>query len=490
MAKSSRGRDGQPRSTASRRYHGDLGSSIGWPLRRSNRARVWWHSSIHCAGATVAGLLRAERAKPCNTPPAGHRPEQAARGRHRGHPLARSPATQARTRWSSPTRAATTQLRQAVQRRASAGRARRELARPPGELAALGSRLDFTNAHHARELAQRVQCSVPHFCNEFKRHFASSAIEIRHPPAPLAHDRAAARPATIASATSRARSGYDDIHQFSKLFSKHLGCSPRTRRVRLAEAAGAAVCGRAAVQRLSAGQAAAWVFEQPARAGSDRRCAAGQASPPALPGCQQRRLACQGWDGSGPALPAAILAARHRLHCPPGKLGDVHQVDLRCAGKRSSVAGCCGIRQAREEVGQPSRRDQGAPGFEAAGTPRSAKVRTWKRWHRWRCCGARRRSDHDHVNLGEAVAQVAGGHRRSPARPGRIVGAARRGGEEAQGGRPPPPRQVDLHHRHALDRLVKRSTSLVTPPSPPPRMSTCSAAGPDAQAAGWTRHSE
>ncbi len=83
------------------------------------------------------------------------------------------------------------------------------------------------------ELAARVHCSVPHFCNEFKRHFQSSAIEfvIRlclHRATMLLRDHNH-RVSDIARAV-----GYDDIHHFSKLFSKHYGRSPRAMRQHLA----------------------------------------------------------------------------------------------------------------------------------------------------------------------------------------------------------------------------------------------------------------
>jgi AraC family transcriptional regulator of arabinose operon len=192
-----------------------------------NRTRPWWHSWIHCAGATVAALLRAS-GLPCNTPINGIDPmllEAGIEGIHReitGNVL--------------PDEVVIANLLHNVLRQVA--RARQA---PGGPSAVPPAYLElrrwleahFTERITLEELAQRVHCSVPHFCNEFKRHFASSAIEfvirLRLSRATMLLRDRNHRIGDIARAI-----GYDDIHHFSKLFSKHLGCSPRTMRKRLA----------------------------------------------------------------------------------------------------------------------------------------------------------------------------------------------------------------------------------------------------------------
>lgn len=75
-------------------------------------------------------------------------------------------------------------------------------------------------------LAERAHLSVPHFCSEFKRHFAVSAIayllRVRlHQAAYLLRDR------NMSITEIALRVGYADIYHFSKLFKQHYGCSPR-----------------------------------------------------------------------------------------------------------------------------------------------------------------------------------------------------------------------------------------------------------------------
>jgi AraC family transcriptional regulator of arabinose operon len=217
-------RDGQPQLAPGRTmviWDPDSGHYYG------NRTRHWWHSWIHCAGATVAGLLRAS-GLPCNIPLNGIDPmllEAGIEGIHREI-----------TGNVRPDEVVVANLLHNVLRQvARSSQAQGGASAVPPAYLELRRWLEshFAERITLEELAQRVQCSVPHFCNEFKRHFASSAIEfvirLRLSRATMLLRDRNHRIGDIARAI-----GYDDIHHFSKLFSKHLGCSPRTMRKRLA----------------------------------------------------------------------------------------------------------------------------------------------------------------------------------------------------------------------------------------------------------------
>jgi AraC-like DNA-binding protein len=193
-----------------------------------NRERPWWHSWIHCAGTVVSGLIGAT-GLPCNSPLSGIQPtllEAAIEGIHQeiiGN--------------ARPDEVIVANLLHTFFRQVA-----RIVQAPGGNSAVPAAYLEmrrwleshFTERITLEELAQRVDCSVPHFCNEFKRYFATSAIEfvirLRLSRATMLLRDRNHRIGDIARAI-----GYDDIHHFSKLFSKHLGCSPRTMRKRLSE---------------------------------------------------------------------------------------------------------------------------------------------------------------------------------------------------------------------------------------------------------------
>jgi AraC family transcriptional regulator of arabinose operon len=191
-----------------------------------NRDTAWWHSWIHCAGSVVAGLLGAT-GLPCNTPLAGVDPmllEAAIEAIHleiigNARPDAVIVANLLHNFFRQASRV--------VQAQGGDG------AVPPLYL----ELRRWLEAHFAEritldELALRVHCSVPHFCSEFKRIFAISAIEyvirLRLSRATMLLRDRNLRIGEIARSV-----GYDDIHHFSKIFSKHLGCSPRMLRKRL-----------------------------------------------------------------------------------------------------------------------------------------------------------------------------------------------------------------------------------------------------------------
>jgi len=76
------------------------------------------------------------------------------------------------------------------------------------------------------QLAKMAMWSVPHFCEEFQRHFGNSPINclIRwrmHQAAYLLQD------INLSISEIGRRVGYDDLYHFSKLFKKHCGMSPR-----------------------------------------------------------------------------------------------------------------------------------------------------------------------------------------------------------------------------------------------------------------------
>jgi AraC-like DNA-binding protein len=192
-----------------------------------NRDREWLHSWIHADGAFIAKHLAAARI-PLNVPIADFDPaliEACVEAMHQeihGH---------ARPDEVIVENLLHTLVRQVARvAHAQAGRS----GIPPAYL----ELRRWLEAHFAEritlaDLAARVHCSVPHFCNEFKRHFQSSAIEfvIRlrlHRATMLLRDHNH-RVSDIARAV-----GYDDIHHFSKLFSKHYGRSPRAMRQHLA----------------------------------------------------------------------------------------------------------------------------------------------------------------------------------------------------------------------------------------------------------------
>jgi AraC-like DNA-binding protein len=92
----------------------------------------------------------------------------------------------------------------------------------------------FDQPLRLRELARRAGCSVPHLCAEFKRWFGCSAIEFAirqrmHRALLLLRNRNLAI-GEIASAV-----GYQDLHHFSKLFTKRHGAPPSAVRRKLVE---------------------------------------------------------------------------------------------------------------------------------------------------------------------------------------------------------------------------------------------------------------
>lgn len=80
-------------------------------------------------------------------------------------------------------------------------------------------------------LAARCHCSIPHFCNEFKKYFHCSAIEYvtrlrMHQAEYLLRDE------NLSVTEIARRVGYEDIYYFSKRFKQHFGLSPQNLRKR------------------------------------------------------------------------------------------------------------------------------------------------------------------------------------------------------------------------------------------------------------------
>ena len=82
------------------------------------------------------------------------------------------------------------------------------------------------------DMAHRCHCSIPHFCNEFKKYFGSSAIEfitrLR-----MYQAEYLLRDENLSVTEIAARVGYNDIYYFSKRFRKSFGLSPRNLRKRI-----------------------------------------------------------------------------------------------------------------------------------------------------------------------------------------------------------------------------------------------------------------
>jgi len=79
------------------------------------------------------------------------------------------------------------------------------------------------------ELAKSASLSVPHFCAEFKRHIGRAPIdyliEVR-----MVQARYLLRDMNLSVSEVSRQVGYDDPFQFSKLFKKRFGLSPRAAR--------------------------------------------------------------------------------------------------------------------------------------------------------------------------------------------------------------------------------------------------------------------
>ncbi len=79
------------------------------------------------------------------------------------------------------------------------------------------------------ELAKTAGLSVPHFCAEFKRHIGKPPIDYLIE-ARMVQARYLLRDMNLSIAEVSRMTGYDDPFQFSKLFKKRFGLSPRAAR--------------------------------------------------------------------------------------------------------------------------------------------------------------------------------------------------------------------------------------------------------------------
>lgn len=185
-----------------------------------NPERPWLHSWLHCAGKLFSQTLEGA-AVPLNQPISGFDP---ALLEHALYDLYRE-----LHEGIDPDEAIATGLLQILLRRvarmANGAPAARQV---PASFLSLKRHLEdnFPDRMTLAGLARRIPCSVPHLCSEFKRYFGLAPIEYviklrLHCARMLLADRSQ-------SVTAVARAvGYDDINQFSRLFRKHYGSSPR-----------------------------------------------------------------------------------------------------------------------------------------------------------------------------------------------------------------------------------------------------------------------
>jgi AraC family transcriptional regulator of arabinose operon len=200
------------------------GTFVVWTPQQAqfygNTDRPWLHSWLHCAGKAFAQKLEAS-AVPLNQPISGFDP---ALLEHALYDLYRE-----LHEGIDPDEAIALDLLQIVLRRV-ARLAKGAPASPPVPPAFLALKRhledNFPDRMTLAGLARRVPCSVPHLASEFKRYFGLAPIEYviklrLHCARMLLADRT-----QTVTAVARAV-GYDDINQFSRLFRKHYGVSPR-----------------------------------------------------------------------------------------------------------------------------------------------------------------------------------------------------------------------------------------------------------------------
>jgi AraC family transcriptional regulator of arabinose operon len=200
------------------------GTFIVWTPKHAqyygNRERPWLHSWLHCAGKAFSQRLEAA-GLPVNTPISGFDP---ALFEHALYDLYRE-----LQEGIDPDEAIALDLLQILLRRVSriAGGAPAMTQVPPPFLALKRYLEDnFPDRMTLAGLARRIPCSVPHLSSEFKRYFGLAPIEYiiklrLHCARMLLADRSQTVGAVARSV------GYDDINQFSRLFRKHYGVSPR-----------------------------------------------------------------------------------------------------------------------------------------------------------------------------------------------------------------------------------------------------------------------
>lgn len=115
-------------------------------------------------------------------------------------------------------------LRELARRVCSGG----NVSRVPEKIRAVKSFIEthYTEPMALADLARQANCSIPHFCSQFKRYFGCSAIDYA---ICLRLDMAAyyLQDRNIRVSEVATRVGYDDIYYFSRLFKKRFGQSPR-----------------------------------------------------------------------------------------------------------------------------------------------------------------------------------------------------------------------------------------------------------------------
>jgi AraC-like DNA-binding protein len=98
----------------------------------------------------------------------------------------------------------------------------------PERMLLLKSYIDM-NYHESlslHELSRQIHMSIPYLCREFKKHFGLGAVEylIR---VRMEHAKYLLYDTSLNIGEIGIKVGYEDIYQFSKIFKKYHGCSPK-----------------------------------------------------------------------------------------------------------------------------------------------------------------------------------------------------------------------------------------------------------------------
>lgn len=194
-----------------------------------NRERRWRHTWIHCNGAAIAPILRAQRL-PLGEPIADADPAVAehyflALYRELTGPFAPDPVIALNCLESY--------LCEVRRRREATSTAWQ----PPERLLKIKNYIETHSEETIRlsDLAERAALTPQYLCSAFRRYFGVSPIElvIRQR---MQRAEYLLQDQNLSISEVGRRVGYEDIFQFSKQFKKHVGVSPNTLRKRAREA--------------------------------------------------------------------------------------------------------------------------------------------------------------------------------------------------------------------------------------------------------------